>query len=606
LEGAAGLRASVPAVADCSYAWLISGGTAVSGAASPALSFNAGGPGRLLLACTATNAYGSSSSQAQVQVAPLPPPPTGPVVPIISAPAQVPARSPGNPASVVAQPGCSYAWTVTGGSLGAGQGSPAIAFTAGDPGTLSLVCTVANAAGSASAQAQVAVTATGPEAPRISAPAQVPAQSAGNAASVQIQPGCSYLWSVTGGGLEAGQGTPAVSFSAGAAGTLVLTCTVSNPSLISASAQALVAVLNPAVDAAGYYGPGLNVDALANTPVGKAADFQVSYRFRASHSGALKALRPFFIWSATTPGYALGTGGSVRIQLQSDDGSGGHNPSGTTLGTALAAMPVNDSVGFYPLLPFTPQPQLQAGSLYHAVFSNIDPDPVNNWVCLDSAYMDHASSPMQPTVPDLDLATLWRQTSAGAWSLRRTGPLESYTPILELDYADGASQGQGYMEFWIGNPKPISGAQAVRERFTVSGGDRLVVSASVRAKYVSGPGPLGIRLEQADGTLIDQGSVANLPVTPGLSGAAWAKVAFAAPRRLLAGQTYHLLLSAPADTVFTTFPMRKGSDKGFQPTTVFTDGYAQFNAGGGWVGWDQWGQLDRRDGDLQFFFEVVK
>ena len=71
--------------------------------------------------------------------------------------------------------------------------------------------------------------------------------------------------------------------------------------------------------------------------------------------------------------------------------------------------------------------------------------------------------------------------------------MASYTPILELDYADGASQGQGYMEFWSGNAKTISGTHGVREIFTVSGMARTVVSAHVRLKYISGSSPLTIR-----------------------------------------------------------------------------------------------------------------
>jgi hypothetical protein len=357
-------------------------------------------------------------------------------------------------------------------------------------------------------------------------------------------------------------------------------------------------------DPAGFYGSGLNVDALANTPIGRAEDFQVSYRFRANHDGPLRAIRPFFIWSYQKAGYHALNGGTILVQLQTDDGSLDHHPSGSTLASALVRHPVNDAVGFFPLLPLEPAPRLAAGNLYHVVFTNIDPDRAHNWVCLDSAYMDHGGSPMQPTIPDTDLATLWRRGPAGAWTLRRTGPLETFTPILELDYADGASQGQGYMEFWIGRAKPISGAQGVRETFTVSGRSRTVVSVAVRAKYLSGPGPLTLRLEQADGTLVDQGSVTGLPVTPGLSGASWARVAFQRPRTLLSGESYHLTLGAPADTVYTAFPMRKGLDYQFKPTTVFPDGYAQFNDGGGWTGWDQWGARDRKDGDLEFYFQL--
>ena len=38
---------------------------------------------------------------------------------------------------------------------------------------------------------------------------------------------------------------------------------------------------------------------------------------------------------------------------------------------------------------------------------------------------------------------------SGAWKLR-----QGFTPTLELDYADGGSQGNGYMEVWSTNPRP--------------------------------------------------------------------------------------------------------------------------------------------------------
>jgi len=597
--GTSGLSASVPAQAGCTYSWVVSGpATVAAGATAPTLLYNAVAPGLVTLSCTVSNAYGSTSAQATEQILGIPP-----SAPAITAPASVSALAKGLSASVPATSGCTYAWTITGGTLVAAN-TPAVTFNAGSAGVLTLACTVSNAYGSASAQDQVQVLANAPLTPVITAPSQTHAQSLANSASVPAQANCTYAWSVTGGTLVSGQGTQAITFNAGAAGTLKLACTVTNSALVSASGTASVAVLP--YQTAGHYGSGLNVDALANTPVGRSSSYQVSYRIRANHTGPLQAIRPFFIWSYTTPGYALGTGGTIQVQLQTDDGSANHVPSGTTLASLTYAKPVNDTIGFYPLLAFASMPTLQSGSLYHLVFTNIDADPVNNWVCLDSAYMDYAGSPMQPTVADLDLATLWRTGSTGTWSLRKTGPTESFTPIVELDYADGASQGQGYMEFWIGDAKNISGTKGVRETFTVTGSDRLVSTMAVRVKPVSGTSPLTLRLEQGDGTLIDQETVSGITLIPGLSGASWAKATLATPRTLKAGQTYHLVLSAPADTVYTAYPMRKGSDKGFKSTTLFTDGYAQFNPGTGWTGWDQWGQPNRLDSDLQFYFDVVQ
>src|SRR5207244_4482729 len=89
----------------------------------------------------------------------------------------------------------------------------------------------------------------------------------------------------------------------------------------------------------------------------------------------------------------------------------------------------------------------------------------------------------------------------GKWYVRR-----DMTPIMELDYADGAADGVGYMEIW--HPRLISGARAVRQNFIVSRPDLCVSSVSVRVARMSGSGPLGVRLEQADGVVIEQGWVA--------------------------------------------------------------------------------------------------
>ena len=39
----------------------------------------------------------------------------------------------------------------------------------------------------------------------------------------------------------------------------------------------------------------------------------------------------------------------------------------------------------------------------------------------------------------------------------------------------------------------------------------------------------------------------------------------------------------------------------FPSTTYYNDGYAQFNSGSGWTGWDDWGYSNQTDGDLQFY-----
>ncbi|MBK9796367.1 MAG: hypothetical protein IPP58_07695 [Holophagaceae bacterium] len=613
--GATGLPASVTnPQARVSYSWTILGGTIQGASTGTAVTFSAGQAGTLNLTCRATLDTQVANATAQVQVQG-----TAPRVPQITAPTSASAGAT-NLTATVAQPeaGTSYQWTIVGGTITAGAATPSATFTAGSVGTLTLTCRATNTVGSTSAQAQVQVVTQAPTTPVITAPSQVTAQSGNNLASIPAQAGCTYNWTISGGTISSGQGTTNLTFAAGAAGTLVLGCTVTNSASVSASAQKNIAILPAPVQTAGYYGSNLNGDDIGNIVIGwnTANDNMnrvASYRFRALHTGAIQAIRPFYIWSGARAGYALGNGGDIQIQIQTDDGTSSHNPSGTVLASLVnhAPVPVPQSSGtnYYPLLTFSSPAQVTAGQLYHIVFSNITADPKANWVSLDCIWMASAFSQEQPTLPNTDMAIL-EKNSAGAWVKFSRGSNTGYTPCYELDYADGASQGQGYLGAFaypdgsFVNPKPISGTQAVRQTMTVSGSDRVATSVSVRVRYSSGPSPLTIRVEKADGTLVGQGTVANIPVTPGNVGEAWAKLTFITPITLAAGQSYNLVMSAPSDSVYTTHSLYKGMNSGYKPTTYFGDGHAEFNNGSGWKRWDAWGVQNRLDNDLQFFFEL--
>jgi hypothetical protein len=326
---------------------------------------------------------------------------------------------------------------------------------------------------------------------------------------------------------------------------------------------------------------------------------EADYRFRAESGGDLRGIRVFFIWSFLKGGYHGGTGGVIRVELQEDDGSEEHLPSGKALASSLHPIKLAwDDSAYYPFLTFDRPVSLRAGALYHCVFTNMDPDPEHNFVSLNAIFIRSASAPQQPRLRDADWAMLIRSRGRTAWSLRRTpGTTEGFTPIMEVAYANGAAQGVGYMEFWVHDPKPISGPAMVREVFTVSGPPRRVTAVQVRVKHLAGEAALSIRLESGNGTLLAAGEARD----PG-EGSQWAGCAFPAPVTLAPGATYHLVLQAKAPSRFEAFPMRKGSDKGFGPATVFGDGHAEFTAGRDWVGWDPWLRSNRLDSDLAFFF----
>jgi hypothetical protein len=345
----------------------------------------------------------------------------------------------------------------------------------------------------------------------------------------------------------------------------------------------------------GVYGPAINADNLNNSPIGGPQNQQTAYRFRATQTSALNSIR-IYIVDNTHPGYGGGTGGTMRITVQTDDGTANHAPSSTILATTDVVHPVDGAGNVY---AFAAPAQLVAGQLYHIVFRNIDPSPTVNFVSVDGLFV-YADLPVwQPAFPNTDWANLVK-LGGGSWSADRGAGQGTITPIMALNYANGVVGGVGYMEIWYRDPKTISGSGWARERFTVSGPSRQVSSVSVRLKRVSGSSPLIVRLETSSGDLVEQGSIPASSITT-TGQASWATYRFATSRTLVAGQTYHLVLSSTSDTSYSIFVIRKGVAYGFSQV-YFADGSAQYNPGTGWVAFDPgWrGPLD--EGDLQLYF----
>ncbi|MBI3132248.1 MAG: hypothetical protein HYZ13_13085, partial [Acidobacteria bacterium] len=172
-----------------------------------------------LIACSGG---GGGETKAATTSAALPAPPQ------INAPASVDEESKGLEARVNAQSGVTYTWTVQDGALAGPAQSDAIKFDVGLTDPVVLICKATNSAGSTTSLFTVRVRKNAPVAPVFSAPSQVSAGSSGNGAEVQPQSGASYVWTVTNGTLQTGQGTRSITFSAGTVGSAQLQCAVSN------------------------------------------------------------------------------------------------------------------------------------------------------------------------------------------------------------------------------------------------------------------------------------------------------------------------------------------------------------------------------------------
>jgi Putative Ig domain len=415
-----------------------------------------------------------------------------------------------------------------------------------------------------------------------------------------------YVWSAT-SALPAGltmSSTGAISGTPTASGQSMLTVKVEDSEETPQSTQISLALdvadaAQPAAAAStttsGYYGAGRGADSLANCIVGPDGHV-VAYRFVAEHSGSIKRVRFYII--PNKAGYAGGDAGTLQVNIESDDGTSAHNPSGTVLATATLDDPlsVTGSAEFFPLITFPTPANITAGTIYHVVFKDLDPTPNINFLSVDELYYKEAPEPNQPTVSDMASAVL---RYAGGWQR-----LPGYSPIFELYYSNGDYQGYGYVEAFVMAPEVISGSDEVRETFTVSSTTRSVSSVGIRLARMSGTGNLTVRLENSAGTLLEQGYI-SASSFPTAGNDVWVKYNLANPQNLVAGQTYHLVLEAPTSSEYEAYSMEKGPSYGFDKLTYFPDGYAQFTTGSGWTGWSVWGVTNRTDSDLQFYFGLT-
>jgi uncharacterized repeat protein (TIGR01451 family) len=202
-----GNTASVATQAGATYAWTIGGGTFTGSTAGPNVTFTAGASGNVSLGVTVTAGTCTSTGSSTIPIG------TPPVV-TITGPTTA---CPGNGFTLSAGAGfSSYAWST-------GANTPSISITQSAASQVYSV-TVTNAAGCSATDTHT-VTTSAPSA-AITAPATAPEGAAGLVASVPSQPGATYVWSILNGTLDSGQGTNAITFTTGNAGTTALSVDV--------------------------------------------------------------------------------------------------------------------------------------------------------------------------------------------------------------------------------------------------------------------------------------------------------------------------------------------------------------------------------------------
>lgn len=139
-------------------------------------------------------------------------------------------------ATASSMPG-TYTWVVSGGTITAGQGTNTITWTAGIAGDATFDCTFVNSLG-VTAPAITQATCTVVAVPTVATIGGSATVTVGVSEQVTVVPqtGCTYSWVVSDGTITFGQGTPAMSYTPGTAGTNNVNCHVINQAGTSTAA----------------------------------------------------------------------------------------------------------------------------------------------------------------------------------------------------------------------------------------------------------------------------------------------------------------------------------------------------------------------------------
>lgn len=376
-----------------------------------------------------------------------------------------------------------------------------------------------------------------------------------------------------------------------------------------------------------YYGPGYRANGLSNFPLGDVEAHGSGYgttgktafsiRFRATHTGTLSRIgvRIETVNTANNiaASYGWGTGGTIQIQLQTDDGSASHLPSGTALGSFTT--PADGAYAFFnygtafdptvdggadninTLVTLSPSVTLTAGQLYHIVLRQIAADGANNFVSVAGLYVPGAGgdpsggsplSPLQPIYSDTDFAGLV-SVDQGPWQTTTQFWGYGCTPNMELHYTDGYIDGRfAYSYLFVNNTNTISGTSAFRELFTPSV-NVTAKTVGIYAYRVSGNDPLTVNVKDVNGNVLASASFPALSSFPAVNTRYLLSAPLSSAITLTKGQTYSIEFDCPATSTYNLDGMSDGnpasvSNIGAHTADYFSDGHAQENvAGAGWT-----------------------
>jgi len=223
------------------------------------------------------------------------------------------------------------------------------------------------------------------------------------------------------------------------------------------------------------YGNFWSGDQLDNEPVGGPGNQQLSFRWRSEYTEEITHFRWHNNFNYSREGYHAGDGGTIRLELQTDDGRG--FPSGDVRAShVISGLADLENPVYFPQIAWDEPVRVAAGEVYHVLFKNVHDDPQENYISVNTLHQINESQ-RQKCLPDSDLALLYL-TETSDWAV-----LGKRSPSHEFYFRDGRTQGLGYIHTWsstAGQIKYIEGQNKIREIFTVTVGTVDVTDISVR------------------------------------------------------------------------------------------------------------------------------
>lgn len=325
-------------------------------------------------------------------------------------------------------------------------------------------------------------------------------------------------------------------------------------------------------------------------------DTGVSVRFRAITSGPMERVQ---IWIQQGAGYSRGNGGTVRIRVYPDNGTGLPDMSVTPFATATHVVTnmgggvFSTGVGadMFPIITMTSATPLVAGNLYHAVFDNTAADPVTNSFNLDCTMSWTAITQLSPHrwFNPLDWAALqgdkpstgstWSWTDVTIGTVRGTNPADG-AKSLPLVMIRINSVWQGMISISSSNPGfPDSdngitntwlfgSSKSIRQRFTPT-----VNTTIIGASFLSmceAAGNLLVEFKQGASILTSTTVTSTVNAYTGNSPFSgqkvhrlrWYDVQFPSQVTMTAGTTYDLQLTPQGSAQFRFQEQRNLRDYG--------------------------------------------